>query len=59
MAWAVAVTQLRNVATAIMAAEGNVGVMRNLVLLVFLLLIMAVVHGLARVEQWLVRRTRT
>lgn len=59
MASAVAVPELLNVTTTIMAERGNVGVMMNLVLLVFLLLIMAVVHGLARVEQWLVRRTRT
>lgn len=56
MASAVAVPELLSASTAIMAERGNVGVMMNLMLVIFLLLIMGIVNLLARIEQRLVRR---
>ncbi|MFZ9407676.1 MAG: ABC transporter permease subunit, partial [Burkholderiaceae bacterium] len=58
MASAVAVPELLNATTTIMAERGNVGVMMNLVLLAFLLFIMAVVRVLGRIERWLVKRAQ-
>jgi polar amino acid transport system substrate-binding protein len=56
MASAVAVPELLSATTTIMAERGNVGVMMNTVLLVFLLLIMAVVRLLGWLERRLLGR---
>jgi len=55
MASAVAVPELLSVTTTIMAERGNVGVMMNIVLVLFLLLIMALVRLLGLIEQRLVQ----
>jgi polar amino acid transport system substrate-binding protein len=51
MASAVAVPELLSVATTIMTDNGNVGVMMNVLLLTFLLLIFATVRVLTLLER--------
>jgi len=55
MASAVAVPELLNVTTTIMAERGNVGVMMNTVLVLFLLFIMVLVRILGLIERRLVQ----
>lgn len=58
MASAVAVPELLSVTTTIMAERGNVGVMMNTVLLLFLVFIMVLVRMLGLLEQRLMRSNR-